>query len=108
MLIRDGRSDFVKELVGKGYYDGCRTIDNEVDVEMFIHIEKMNGRAYLTVQRGKHRINGVTPLEYLYAILPFQIKGVILDDVHGADSTRTKLGGGAIGSKDETPFWENE
>ena len=65
----------------------------------------MNGRAYLTVQRGKHRINGVTPIEYLYAILPFQLKGVILDDCLGADSTRTKLGGGAIGSGSEEPFW---
>lgn len=108
MLIRDGRSDFVKELVGKGYYDGCRTIDNEVDMELFIHIEKMNGRAYLTIQRGKHRINGVTPLEYLHAILPFQLKGCILDDVNGADSTRSKLGGGPMGSKEETPFWEME
>ncbi len=108
MLIRDGRSDFVKELPGKGYYDGCRTIDNEVDGELFIHIEKMNGRAYLTVQRGKHRINGVTPMEYLYAILPFQLKGGILDDVNGADSTRSKIGGGPVGSKEETPFWEME
>ena len=73
---------------------------------MFIHIEKMNGRAYLTVQRGKHRINGVTPLEYLYAILPFQIKGVILDDYLSADSTRTKLGGGPRGTSEEQPFWE--
>ena len=108
MLIRDGRTDFVRELVGKGYYDGCKTIDNEVDMEIFIHIEKMNGRAYLTVQRGKHRINGITPLEHQYAILPFQQKGCILDDLNGADSTRTKLGGGPIGSKDETPFWDLE
>lgn len=108
MLIRDGRTDFVRELPGKGFYDGCKTIDNEVDMEIFIHIEKMNGRAYLTLQRGKHRINGVTPIEYQYAILPFQLKGCILDDINGADSTRTKLGGGPVGSKEENPFWDME
>lgn len=108
MLIRDGRSDFVRELVGKGYYDGCRTIDNEVDMELFIHIEKMNGRAFLTVQRGKHRINGVTPLEHQYTILPFQLKGCILDDIFSADSSRSKIGGGPIGSKEESPFWDME
>ena len=108
MLIREGRNDFVQNLVGKGYYDGCRTIDNEVDMELFIHIEKMNGRAYLTIQRGKHRINGVTPLEYLHAILPFQLKGCILDDIMGADSTRSKIGGGPMGSATEQPFWEME
>lgn len=106
MLIREGRTDFVRELPGKGYYDGCKTIDNEVDMEIFIHIEKMNGRAYLTVQRGKHRINGVTPHEHQYFILPFQPVGCILDDINGVDSTRTKLGGGPVGSNEETPFWD--
>lgn len=106
MMMRDGKSDFVRELVGKGYYDKCKTIDNEVDVEIFIHIEKINGRSYLTIQRGKHRINGVTPLEYHYTVLPFQPKGCILDDLLTADSSSKKLGGGTIGSKDENPFWD--
>lgn len=106
MMIREGRSDFVRELPGKGYYDGCKTIDNEVDMELFIHIEKVNGKAYLTVQRGKHRINGVTPPEHLYCILPFKPNGSILDDINGPDTTCSRLGGGPIGSKEEVPFFD--
>lgn len=108
MMIRDGKTDFVKELPGKGYYDGCRTIDNEVDLEIFSHIEKSNGKAYLTLQRGKHRINGVTPAEYLYCVLPFQPDGGILDDINGPDTTRSKVGGGPIGTREEKPFWDLE
>lgn len=107
-MIRDGKTDFVKELPGKGYYDGCRTIDNEVDLEIFSHIEKSNGKAYLTLQRGKHRINGVTPAEYLYCVLPFQPDGGILDDINGPDTTRSKVGGGPIGTREEKPFWDLE
>lgn len=106
MMIREGRNDFVRELVGKGYYDKCKTIDNEVDIEIFIHIEKMNGRSFLTVQRGKHRINGTTPLEDQYAVLPFQLEGSILDDINGPDSSSTKLGRGPRGTPDEIPFFE--
>ena len=61
MMIRDGRTDFVKELVGRGYYMKSKQIDQVVDLEIFIHIEKVNGKSYLTIQRGKHRIIEQTP-----------------------------------------------
>jgi len=108
MLIREGRQNFVQELVGKGYYDKCRTIDNEVDIEIFIHIEKVNGKSYLTIQRGKHRLNGITPQEYLYFALEFMDTGSILDDVGKFDSTLKKPGAARKQGKEEMPFWENE
>lgn len=109
MLMRGGSTDFVKMLVGGGYYAGCKQIDQVVDLEIFIHIEKVNGSAYLTIQRGKHRKVGQTDEEYLYCVLPFHGKGCILDDINGADTTRKRPGGGAIGSgEDLTPFWESE
>lgn len=106
--IRDGATNFVQQLVDGGFYDKCKTIDNEVDLELFIHIEKVNGRSYLTIQRGKDRDNPQTPLEYHYIVLPFEDIGGILDDINGEDTTRKKVGGGAIGANDETPFWAFE
>jgi hypothetical protein len=104
-LVRDGKMDFVKEIANKGYYAGSRQIDQEVDLELYIHIEIVNGQSWLTVQRGKHRIVGQTPLIDQYCVLPFQPVGGILDDINGPDSTRRKVGGGPIGSSDETPWY---
>jgi hypothetical protein len=106
MLIREGRQEFVKEVANKGYYDKCKTIDQEVDIEIYIHKEVSNGDAYLTYQRGKHRLPGVTPQADLYGVLPFTPIGGILDDIGKADTTRRKVGGGPIGSGQEVPFWE--
>ena len=108
MLTREGRQDFVKELLGKGYYAGCKQIDQVVDGELFQHIEIVNGISYLTVQRGKHRKIGVTPQKHLYYVLEFHPVFGLLPDVDRADTTRKKVGGGPIGSNDETPFWELE
>lgn len=103
-MIRDGKADFVQELPGKGYYRGCKQIDQEVDLEIFIHIEKVNGESFLTVQRGKHRIIGQTNPKDLYCVLPFSKWGITFD-IGRTDTTRRKVGGGPIGSKEETPFW---
>jgi hypothetical protein len=94
----------VQELPGKGYYRGCKQIDQEVDLEIYIHIEKVNGESFLTCQRGKHRIIGQTEPKYLYCVLPFTKYGIQFDEGR-ADTTRRKVGGGVIGSKEETPFW---
>jgi hypothetical protein len=103
-MIRDGKADFVQELPGKGYYRGCKQIDQEVDLEIYIHIEKINGEAFLTIQRGKHRIIGQTDPKHLYCVLAFSKYGIQFD-VGRTDTTRRKAGGGALGSKEETPFW---
>lgn len=106
MLIREGRTDFVKDVAGKGYYAGCRSVDNEVDIEIYQHIEKVNGKAYLTIQRGKHRIPTIIPDEQKYFVLPFTEKGGIMDDIGKPNSASRKLGGGRLNSnEDQTPFW---
>lgn len=107
MLIRNGLEDtFVKEVANKGYYDSCRTIDQEVDLEIYFHIVKVDGKSYLTVQRGKHRLIHQTKPEYLYCVLPFEDIGDIRDDVNGPDTTRKKPGHGPMGSPDSVPFWD--
>lgn len=107
-LIRDGRADFVKEIANKGYYDKCKTIDQEVDGELYIHIEKKMKKSYLTVQRGKHRIPTLIPDEDKYVVYPFYDVGAIKDDIYGPPTGCKKVGGGVKGSSDEIPFWEFE
>lgn len=106
-LLRNGNDDLVQEVAGKGYYEGSKQLDQEVDLELHIHIVKVNGKSYLTVQRGKHRVIRQTPDIDLYCVLPFEPIGGILDDINGPDTTRRRPGGGAIGSGEAmVPFWD--
>lgn len=96
MLTREGVQDFVKEIANKGYYDGCRTIDQEVDMEIYIHIVIVNGESYLTFQRGKHRKPGETPLKDRYFVQKFEKIGGLKDDVLGSDTSRKTVGGNTM------------
>lgn len=108
-LVRDGSSsDFVKEIANKGYYAGSSQIDQEVDLEIYIHIVKFNGFSWLTCQRGKHRIPGITKAEDLFCVMRFEDVGTIPDDINGPDRSTRKVGGGPVGSKEETPFWDDQ
>lgn len=83
----------MQEIAGKAYWDSCKTIGQEVDVEILIHIEKTKGHSYLTVQRGKHRKSGqITPERDLYTVLPFSDVGAIRDDILGEDLSLRKVG----------------
>lgn len=104
-LVRDGHQDFVKQIAGKGYYAGSKQIDQEVDGEMYLHIEKFNKRSFLTVQRGKHRGVPVIADDDMYLVLPFPEKGPIPDDLNKSRIDMSKIGGGPRGSVDEVPFF---
>lgn len=94
MLVRQGVDSFVQEIANKGYYDSCRTIDQEVDLEIYIHIEKVPGQgSFLTCQRGKHRGVKITKAEHLYSVLPFSDIGGIKDDVNSDDMSSSSVGG---------------
>lgn len=108
-LIRDGmEEDFLEQVQGKGYYDGCKTIDHEVDLELNIHIVKEDGRSWLMVRRGKHRLVKQTKPEYLACTLLFEDIGDIRDDINGRDTTRKRPGGNPIGSANENSFYQFE
>lgn len=95
-LLRAGVESFVKEIVNKGYYDSCKTIDQEVDLEILIHKVCVDGVWYLEGHRGKHRKSGlITPEKDLYWVLPFNPEGWggIMDDVKGEDTSSRKPGG---------------
>jgi len=104
-LYRDGQNNFVKILPGKGYYDGSQRLDQEVDLELFQHIEFVNGKPYLTIQRGKHRKTRQTPRIDHYGAWPLHDIGNLLDDLDGPDTMLRKPGAGPIGSTRESPVW---
>ena len=62
----------VKEIADLGYYDGIKSIDQEIDLEILIHMFTVKGKKFLSVQRGKHRGMPDIPSEEKYFLLPFQ------------------------------------
>lgn len=107
-LIREGRQDFVREITGKGYYQSCGSLDTEVDGELYIHIEIVNNKSYLTVQRGKHRKINQTPIEHHYTVLPFETVGGIPDDINIQDRSLTKVGATKNSDGSEIQPWWND
>lgn len=103
-LARQNVEDLVKEIANKGYYDGSTTIDQEVDLEIYIHIVKINGKSYLTVQRGKHRKVTPTAERHLYTVLPFDPVGDIPDDIDGQDRSVKHVGG--MAGDDDMPWFK--
>ena len=107
MLVRTGLEEtYVQEVANRSYWDGCKSIDQEIDLEFHIHIVKFDGRKWLTFQRGKHRGIATTKEIDMYFCIPIEEIGCIIDDVEGPDNTRRKPGGNPIGSKDDKPYWE--
>lgn len=91
--MREGANDFVKQIANGGYYDGCGRLDQEVDIEIYIHIVKINGMSYLTIGRGKHRQPmAVTPDKDLFTCYAFSPIGDIPDDIYGQDMSRKSPG----------------
>lgn len=93
VMIRNGvpEDSFVKEIANKGYYDGCRTLDQEVDLELYLHICKHNKETFLTVQRGKHRLPSIVEDEKKYFLLKFPRKMPIPNDRPGEDQSLRSL-----------------
>lgn len=91
---RDGgiEADFVREIANKGYWDSCSTIDQEVDMEIYQHLVKINGETYITWMRGKHRKAGTpTPFEDYYCVYKFGKVAFIPDDIMGISQSRKKV-----------------
>lgn len=94
-LTKMGVTDqLVNEVAGRGYYDGCRTLHQELDMELYLHIVEVNGAAYLTCRRGKHRISSITPSKDMYYVYKFadNLAPGFPDDVNGPDASMRKPG----------------
>jgi hypothetical protein len=107
-LVRQGELDLVKKLVGQGHTAGSSQIDQELDLEVYIHIEYSGGKPYMTMQRGKHRGVGETPLIDRYVVYEMQPIADIPDDINSQDMSRRKVGGGLVGTAEETPWFQTE
>lgn len=96
-LLRTGQNNFVQQIAGKGYFDGCKRIDQEVDCEIYLHIVKVNGESYMTIQRGKHR--GVrTAMNDQYVVYLFDEISGIPFDILTEDKSRKSVGADTIAS----------
>lgn len=84
----------VNEVAGKGYYDGCRTLHQELDMEIYCHIVENNGSHYLTIRRGKHRGTHITPHKDLYTVYKFaeNLAPGFPDDVLSVDRSMRRVG----------------
>lgn len=104
MLLRNGQSNFVQQIANKGYYDGCKRIDQEVDCEVYLHIVETNGSFYLTMQRGKHR--GVrTPLVHQYIVYMFDEISGLPFDLLTEDKSRKSVGADTIASGGQAAWY---
>lgn len=75
-----GTTNVVKKFNDSHYADGM-DVGREVDMEIFIHIERNNsGKPFLTMNRGKHRYVNDTPQKDKYTAYPFSEYGII-DDI---------------------------
>lgn len=92
-LIRNGEPDstFVKSLSGKGYYSGSRQLDQEIDLELYVHKAKINGTMHLTVGRGKHRGAPIIDESNLYFAMKFPKNMPIPEDIRGEDESFNEL-----------------
>ena len=108
MLARAGVPELVKNLPGKGFYDSCKSIDQEADIEIHHHIEVVNGISYLTFQRGKHRTQiGVTPIKDQYCAYQFMEIGGLVDDINAADMSLRSVGGAPNSQGGGAAWWDD-
>lgn len=106
-LLAQGISDFVKHVAGKSFYDGCKRIDQEVDMEITTHKEKCNGEWYQTFQRGKHRGVNNTPDEDQYCAYKFDKRlGLPYDYFIDEDLSYRSLGGDTMADGGAGPLWD--
>lgn len=88
ILLRDGRRELAKAVVGKDYFDGCRRIAQDLDGEIAVSIEKaevltsagQTVKYCLNVAIGKHRKVYVNETKKSF-VLPFVEAGPILADI---------------------------
>ena len=101
-LIRNGVPEhmLVKEVANRGYYADSKQLDQEIDLELYIHLASHNRRKYLTCHRGKHRLPTIVENEDdLYFILPFVgPHAPIIEDINTDDISMRTLPRGVTGS----------
>lgn len=96
-IHRDRPKNFMNEVPNNAYYHDCKTLAQEVDVEVILQKLEQEGVTYLNVGRGKHRGVDNTKLEDQRFTLRFTEFGIV-DDIDGPDSSMRKPGAGTAGN----------
>lgn len=90
---------YVRNLPGKGFYEGCTSLDNEADLEFYFGVTEQEGKNYLEVQRGKHRGGTKTAIKDHYCVIPFDDVRILpwdmLDDAEMSKDSLSKFSSGS-------------
>lgn len=106
-LKRQGNKMLSMQISDGSYYEGCRGLSREPELEIFVDIVKDNGRKYQTFARGKHRGQNDTPEEHKFFILEFQKIGGLRWDINGTDTSLSKFGSVRNeNGEEEGAFWD--
>jgi hypothetical protein len=93
-LLRNGVPDhqFVNEIAEKNYTDGCKTIGQELDLEIYVHMFMHKRKKYLAFRRGKHRGRPDIPVEDKFCMYKFPtLTTPVLEDINTDDQSLSKL-----------------
>jgi hypothetical protein len=87
-LLRTGvpEANFVKEINEKGYYAGSKQLDQELDLELNIHLFAYQKEYWMSIQRGKHRIPTIIGDDQKYFLMKFNIKGMPIQSDYGKET----------------------
>ena len=89
-LVRNGVpvKQMLEEVASGTMYDGSKTIANDLDFEIFIHLVSHNRKKYLAVYRGKHRLPTQPDPDDMFFMLPFPMLNVpVLEDIDKDDTS---------------------
>jgi hypothetical protein len=97
-LVRDGRDSLVKAVAGKNYYDDCKRVGQEFDLEIHQDMPVFGTDKYVEWQRGKHRDVNDTPEEHTYCAYRIEKIGFIPPDIDSKAKFTRKLStmGGSV------------
>lgn len=105
-LAREGVEMLVNEVAELGYYDSCRTLDNEVDMEIYQHLVKVGDRTFITWRRGKHRKATITAEKDKFCIYEMMQIATLPWDIGKEPMFSRKLGGGT-GENADKRSWDD-
>ena len=110
-LFRDGQPDFVKKLVGGGYTNGCRTLDQVYDIGILVNLENHNREWYLDIALDKLRRIDQPDDKHRRFALKFNNgkagKGVVLEDIGKLNSAFKKPGAEMVTTTEESEtYWD--
>lgn len=105
-LLRAGipEDQFVKEICGRGYFEGTSALDRIYDGCILIHLFKSNKETYLSLQLDKHRFPTVVDDDKRYFILKFPKGMPIPYSLNGEDESFIKLKDAVVTNANEELF----